>query len=167
VILSHQYFKQFEDQYILDAILNLTKVKIFFNIPSRADRDILVKNMYGGDISDREASWTNSDLPKQHCVIKIGKQPPKRIRIPDVKNVDYNINIEELIKDYDQRRENPVSSESGAKPKYKTTQKRNKPKISNTDVGSKSSSSTKDGGKDFSRAWDTASMESPKKDEGK
>jgi hypothetical protein len=167
VIISHQYFKQFEDPYILDAILNLTKVKIFFNIPSRADRDILTKNMYGGEITDREASWANADLPKQNCVIKIGKQPPRRIRVPDVKDVKIEIDYENLVKDYEQRRKNPLPVEPGTKPKYTSNRKRNKPKISNAHVSTAKTREPKIGGQDFSGTWDSVAMESPEKKKGK
>lgn len=84
VTIGHQYFGQFEDKYVVDAINALTKLKAMFNLPGREDRDKITKMFYGGEISDRQASWANADLPKQYAVIKVGKVSPQRVRIPDV-----------------------------------------------------------------------------------
>src|SRR5689334_3369825 len=40
--------------------------------------------MYGGEIDPKDASYANSNLSKQHAVIKFGKDAPKRERLPDV-----------------------------------------------------------------------------------
>ncbi len=88
VTIAHQYFKQFEDLAVLDAVKNLTKIKVMFNTPNHSDRLEMVKALgYGGDIPPELAQYANSDLPKQTAVIKSGKQPPQRIRIPDVPDV--------------------------------------------------------------------------------
>jgi len=84
VTIGHQYFGQFEDKYVVDAINALTKMKGMFNLPGREDRDKVTKMFYGGDISDRQASFANADLPQQHAVLKILKGGPQRVRIPDV-----------------------------------------------------------------------------------
>jgi hypothetical protein len=88
VILAHQYFSQFEESFVLDAILNACKIKIAFNIPSREDRDKIVRMFYGGQLNDRDVSYSLSNLRKQHAVIKLPKQPPTIARIPDVKDLD-------------------------------------------------------------------------------
>lgn len=88
VTVAHQYFKQFEDSQILDAVKNLTKIKVMFNTPNPSDRLEMVKSLgYGGDIPPTLAQYANQDLPKQTAVVKIGKQPPERIKIPDVPDV--------------------------------------------------------------------------------
>ena len=166
VIVSHQYFKQFEDPYILDAILNLTKVKIFFNIPSRTDRDLITKNLYGGDISDRDASWANSDLPKQTAVVKVGKDSPKRIKIPDVNECNFNVNLKELANQYD-RRKDSLASRSGAEPKHTSDRKGNQAKISNPHKSTEQTGDAKSDKKGKFRSWDSAAMESPQTDKSK
>lgn len=85
VTIGHQYFGQFEDKYVVDAINALTNLKAMFNLPGREDRDKITKMFYGGEISDRQASFANADIPKQHAVIKVGKGAPQRVKIPDVK----------------------------------------------------------------------------------
>lgn len=85
VTIGHQYFGQFEDKYVVDAINALTNLKAMFNLPGREDRDKITKMFYGGDITDRQASFANADIPKQHAVIKVGKCRPQRVKIPDVK----------------------------------------------------------------------------------
>jgi hypothetical protein len=88
VTLAHQYFSQFEDSSILDAVQNLTKIKVAFHVPNPDDRLKVVKAMYGGKLDDREVSYALSNLRKQHAVIKLPKQPPAIGRIPDVKELD-------------------------------------------------------------------------------
>ena len=75
--------------------MNLTKIKAMFNLPGREDRDKIIKMFYGGDISDRDASYANADLPKQTAVIKVGKGKPQRVRIPNVP--DINIKLDDFI----------------------------------------------------------------------
>ncbi|HXQ38412.1 MAG TPA: hypothetical protein VN843_30710, partial [Anaerolineales bacterium] len=96
VTLAHQYFKQFEDTVVLDAVKNLCKIKVMFNTPNHADRLEMVKALgYGGDIPPLMASYANSDLPKQYAIIKSAKQAPIRVKIPDVP--DAKINEKEFI----------------------------------------------------------------------
>ena len=89
VALAHQYFNQFEDRYVLDAVKNLCKIKVMFNTPNPSDRQEMVKALgYGGDIPAALATFANADLPKQQAVIKKGKEPPVRVKIPDVPSID-------------------------------------------------------------------------------
>ncbi|MDQ3816091.1 MAG: type IV secretory system conjugative DNA transfer family protein [Acidobacteriota bacterium] len=88
ITIGHQYFGQFEDNYVRDAVLNLTKIKAMFNVPGRDDRDTITKMFYGGDISDRDASYANADLPKQTAVVKVAKGKPQRVRIPNVPDIN-------------------------------------------------------------------------------
>jgi hypothetical protein len=88
VTVAHQYFKQFEDSQVLDAVKNLTKIKVMFNTPNPSDRLEMVKALgYGGEISPLMAQYANQDLPKQYAIIKKGKEPPQRIRIQDVPDI--------------------------------------------------------------------------------
>ncbi len=87
VTIAHQYFGQFEDPYVLDAVNNLCKIKIAFNIPNPDDRMKIVKAMYGGDLNDRDVSYALKNLRQQHCVIMLPKQDPKIVRVPDVRDI--------------------------------------------------------------------------------
>jgi hypothetical protein len=87
VTVAHQYFKQFEDVTVLDAVKNLAKIKVMFNTPNHADRHEMVKALgYGGDIPHMVATYANSDLPKQYAIIKPPKEAPRRVKIRDVPN---------------------------------------------------------------------------------
>jgi hypothetical protein len=88
VTLAHQYFKQFEDGTVLDAVKNLTKTKVMFDTPNPADRLEMVKLLgYGGDVSRAQAEYANADLSKQYAIIKKPKQSPVKVRIGDVPDV--------------------------------------------------------------------------------
>jgi hypothetical protein len=95
VTLAHQYFSQFEDKYVLDAIKAGTDIKIMFNTPSYDDRMEMIKALgYGGDIPHEVATFANQNLPKQQAIIRIGKDDPKRITIPDVKSAKVDSKVE-------------------------------------------------------------------------
>jgi len=71
VTVAHQYFGQFEDKTVLDAVKNLTKIKVMFNTPNPSDRLEMVKSLgYGGDIPPALAQYANQDLPKQTAVVQ-------------------------------------------------------------------------------------------------
>lgn len=98
VTIAHQYFSQFEDKYILDAVKNLTKIKIMFHTPGYEDRREMIKALgYGGDIPHEMATYANQNLPKQQAIIKIGKDSPKRIKIPDVPDIDIKYDVAEFL----------------------------------------------------------------------
>lgn len=86
--LAHQRFNQIEDEHVLSAIKTGAKIKVLFNTPSREDRDLMVRMMYGGDIPDKQASYELGQLKKQYAAIKINKQPPRITRLPDVPEVE-------------------------------------------------------------------------------
>jgi hypothetical protein len=88
VTIAHQYFNQFEDKYVLDAINNLCKLKIAFYMPNREDRDKFVRLAYGGELADRDVSFVLSGQKKQYAVIKKPKRPAHVVRILDVSKVD-------------------------------------------------------------------------------
>lgn len=82
--LSHQRFDQFADRDVASAVYGGTKIKVLFNTANREDRDRMIRLMYGGELSDREVSYTLSMLKKQYAAIKINKQSPQMTRLDDV-----------------------------------------------------------------------------------
>ena len=86
--LAHHHYDQFEDKRkVLSSIENNTGVKLMFNTRSFDDRMRMIKSLgYGGNIPDALAVYANSDLPKQHAVLKKNKESPVRIKIPDVED---------------------------------------------------------------------------------
>jgi DNA segregation ATPase FtsK/SpoIIIE-like protein len=98
VCIAHQYFSQFDDKYILDAVKNLTKIKVMFNTPNHPDRLEMIKALgYGGDIPHEMATFANQNLPKQQAIIKVGKDSPKRIKIPDVPDIKLNFDPNDFL----------------------------------------------------------------------
>ena len=84
VTLAHQGFFQFPKDKA-EAVKQLTKIKVMFNTPGYTDRMEMIKALgYGGDITHLMATYANADLPKQYAIIKSGKQPPVRVKIPNV-----------------------------------------------------------------------------------
>jgi hypothetical protein len=87
VNIAHQGFFQFPKDKAT-AVKQLTKIKVMFNTPDYNDRLEMIKALgYGGDIPHLLATYANQDLPKQYAVIKKGKEPPQRVRIPDVEEI--------------------------------------------------------------------------------
>lgn len=84
--LSHQFYGQFEDKQVLEAVENLCKIKVMFYTPNVQDRQRMLRDMYTGDLK-LAASDAHFSLQKQHAVIKVGKQPPATVRIADVPDV--------------------------------------------------------------------------------
>lgn len=98
VTIAHQYFGQFDDKYILDAVKNLTKIKVMFNTPNHPDRLEMIKALgYGGDIPHEMATYANQNLPKQQAIIKVGKDSPRRIKIPDVPDINLKYDVNEFL----------------------------------------------------------------------
>jgi hypothetical protein len=83
VYLAHQYAGQFEDKFVLDSVMVNCPTKVMMNLSGRVDRDLMTRMMYGGDIPDRDASFANSNLPKQTMIYKAPKGAPKRYRVAD------------------------------------------------------------------------------------
>jgi hypothetical protein len=84
VTLAHHTASQFTDPAVYDSIKTNCDMTVEFYTRSRKDRDEMAGEMYGGDIDPKDASYANSNLPKQTAVIKFGKNAPVRVRIPDV-----------------------------------------------------------------------------------
>ena len=91
VNLAHQYFNQFEDRYVLDAVTNLTKTKIAFYIPNPEDRLKVVKMFYGGDLADRDVNYVLGQQKKQFAVVKKGKESAAIIKIPYVREFEADV----------------------------------------------------------------------------
>jgi hypothetical protein len=88
LMFVHHFFEQFKDKQVLQAIKQNTGIKVMFNLPEPQDRLEMIKSLgYGGDITPAQATFANQDLPARHAIIKKGKEPPRRIRIPDVPSV--------------------------------------------------------------------------------
>ncbi len=117
VILAHQYWKQFEDLYILEAVKELCKIKVAFFQPDSDERLQTVKAMFGGELKDRDVNYSLSSLKKQNCVIKKPKKSPMIVRVPDVPDIkpafesylkklyskDFYITPSQIIEDQKQR----------------------------------------------------------------
>lgn len=85
VTLAHHTAAQFKkDPEVYDSIKTNCDMTVEFYVRSSKDRDEIAGEMYGGDINPKDASYANANLPRQTAVIKIGKDAPKRDRIPDV-----------------------------------------------------------------------------------
>jgi hypothetical protein len=85
VSIAHQYFNQFEDKVVLDAVKQLCKYKVMFDVPNPTDRLEMIKLLgYGGDIPPSLAQYANQNLPKQNAIVKPAKGTPQRIKIVDV-----------------------------------------------------------------------------------
>ena len=99
VTLAHQYNDQFDDPFILKAIKQLCKIKVAFYQPDSGDRLETVKQMFGGELKDRDVSYALSALKKQHAVIKKPKEAPMTVRVPDVPdiNIDYKPYLEKVF----------------------------------------------------------------------
>jgi len=88
VILAHHYFSQFKDKQVLQSVKQNTGIKVMFDVREHEDRMEMIKSLgYGGEISHAQATYANQDLPKQYAIIKKGKEPPQRVKIPDVPEV--------------------------------------------------------------------------------
>lgn len=87
--MAHHHFAQFEDRKkVMSSIENNARIKLMFNTPNYDDRMRMIKSLgYGGNIPHALAVYANSDLPKQHAVLKKNKEAPVRIRIPDVEDL--------------------------------------------------------------------------------
>jgi hypothetical protein len=83
LILSHQHMGQFEDPALARTIKVNAKTKLAFYIADEEERMKVVRMLYGGKLSDREVSYTLSSQEKQNAVVKLGKAPPRVIRIHD------------------------------------------------------------------------------------
>lgn len=85
VILAHQLNSQFSSPEIKKAIQGQTKIKVAFYQPDPTDRLETVKMLYGGELQDREVSYSLKHLKKQEAVMMANDREPVTVRVPDVK----------------------------------------------------------------------------------
>ncbi len=85
--LAHQRFDQIEDKNVLSAVRGSAKIKVLFFTSNIQDRIIMLKDMgFGGDeITDRRIAHVLGDLERQHCAVRIHRQP-FLIRLDDVRD---------------------------------------------------------------------------------
>lgn len=177
VIIAHQYFNQFEDKSVLDAVMNLCKLKVAFNIPSREDRDKVVRMFYGGALDDRDVSYVLSQLKKQHAVIKLPKQDPVVLKIPDVPDIEANtdaylerlynqdtyLDVETLTNEIRKRFEgqDSVRPKRGTKSNSRATGKAGRRKTEHGSKGSQAASGAERNNPetDTDRLWDSVILE--------
>ena len=98
--LGHQRFDQIEDKNVMSSVMGSAKIKVLFNTPNADDRAKMVRMMYGGDIPDRQVNYELGQLKKQHAAIKINKQPPRIVRLPDVPDIEVSA---EKLADFKQK----------------------------------------------------------------
>jgi hypothetical protein len=102
VVLAHQYLGQLKDPLIKEAILNCTDIKCAFRIAGSEERKAVTKMLgYGGDLDPEKVSFNLNSQKKQEMVVRLSKQTPKLIRVPDVPDADGDVEgfITELVKD--------------------------------------------------------------------
>ncbi len=83
VTVAHQFYRQFEDEKVLDAVENLCKVKVMFHVPNAADRSRMLRDLFSGSIPENLNHWL-SVLQKQQAIVKIQKNEPQVVTIADV-----------------------------------------------------------------------------------
>jgi hypothetical protein len=87
VTVAHQYFDQFPDRLLLKGIRNTSNVKVAFHIQDSEDRTEIVKDMYGGALSDREVSYALSKDTPRKAVVKIGSGDAMKFKTEPIEPV--------------------------------------------------------------------------------
>ena len=88
-ILAHQHMGQLKDAYIRGAIETCTDIKCVFYIPiQKHRREAMDMVGYGGDLSPDEVAFNLSSQPKREMVVKLSRQKPQVIRVPDTPDSD-------------------------------------------------------------------------------
>jgi hypothetical protein len=86
LVMAHQRYDQIRNEGVRSAIESVPNKVMFYC--ERADRDRMVRNMYGGDLPEHMVSYNLSqELEKQKAVIKLGLSRPRLTRIADVPDV--------------------------------------------------------------------------------
>jgi hypothetical protein len=97
VVFAHHTFGQFEDEKVLQSIINNAHFKVAFN-PGSEGAFRTARMLYGGELEDRHVAYQLKHLRKQHAVIKVDIQDPHIVRIEDVPDMEGV--TEEDIEDY-------------------------------------------------------------------
>jgi len=97
VTLAHQGFDQIGDSQVLSSIYRSTKTKVLFNTKDPSDQKKMISMMYGGELNSEQTRYTLMKLKKQHAVVRVNKEDPATVRIPDVPDVDIS---QDVLKDF-------------------------------------------------------------------
>lgn len=88
VTLAHQGFDQIGDSQVLSSIYRSTKTKVLFNTKDPTDQKKMISMMYGGELNSENTRYALMKLKKQHAVVRVNKEDPVTIRIPDIPDVE-------------------------------------------------------------------------------
>lgn len=100
VILAHQHPGQFEDQRIRDTVETQAKMKAAFYTEPKYRAEIVKLLDYGGQIKDRDVIYALSSQKKQHMVLRLGKDSPRVVKVPDTPDAKGDVEgfVKELFK---------------------------------------------------------------------
>lgn len=186
LVLSHQHMGQLDDSPDLAKAIKVNaKSKVAFYIADREERDKAVRMMYGGDLEDRQVSYVLSQQEKQNAVVKLGKQPPRVIKIHDTPvykvsgtylkqlfSSPWYYTKQEIKQDtYDRfTRTNTVRPEGVAQPKQPAPGKPDRSKKEHTSSSPDESKKEKSSGRKTSAkpnvAWDNLFVQDKGKEDG-
>jgi hypothetical protein len=168
VTIGHQSGAQFKDKRLLERILNVSPLRVTFDLPGRTDRDRMAAENYGGAISVNEASYSTQDMPVQYATLKPIKGDTVRIRTPSVAPVSipqeeldnyirqiYNHPFYHSVKELEQINKSKDYEPTKERFYPEATQRRTK-----TDSSSSSTPSVPDDG-DIAGAWKPVSQNIP------
>jgi hypothetical protein len=93
VTLAHQGFDQIGDSQVLSSIYRSTKTKVLFNTKDPNDQKKMISMMYGGQLNSEATRYALMSLKKQHAVVKVNKEDPVTIKIPDVPDVEISPDV--------------------------------------------------------------------------
>lgn len=99
-ILAHQHPGQLEDKRIRDAVETQCKVKAAFYTEAKHREEIVKLLGYGGDVKDRDVAYALSNQKKSHMVIRVGKDSPRVVKVPDTPDATGDVEkfVAELFK---------------------------------------------------------------------
>lgn len=80
MIMAHQRFEQIGEY---ESAIKSSQNKILFYTAIQEDRLKSVKMMFGGEITDRDASHYAATLKKQQAIVKLGKKDALTVRFHD------------------------------------------------------------------------------------
>lgn len=91
-VLAHQYLGQLEDRLIREAIETCTDIKCGFYISHQKHRKEIVEMLgYGGDLNPTEVTYNLSSQKQREMVVRLSKQPPQLVRVPDTPDSTGNV----------------------------------------------------------------------------
>jgi len=87
LVVAHQRYSQIKNKNVMDGISSSQFKVLFYADPD--DRDRMLKTMFYGKMKEK-ASEAFHDLEVQHAVVKVGKIPPRKIRLLDIGEIAEN-----------------------------------------------------------------------------